>query len=76
MGVRGGSAFKAMAGFGQKHVMREAKLFELAGSLAIEVQFIVTEEEASSILTLLRAEKIRVFYVKTAATFGSTDEPA
>jgi PII-like signaling protein len=65
-----------MAGFGQLHVMHEAKFFELAGSLAIEVQFIVTDEEASSILSLLRAEKISVLYVKTPATFGSTDEPA
>lgn len=76
IGVRGGSAFKAMAGFGQHHVMHEAKFFELAGSLAIEVKFIVTDDEANSILALLRAEKIRVLYVRTPAEFGSTDEPS
>jgi PII-like signaling protein len=28
MGIRGGSAFKAMAGFGRHHVLHEAKFFE------------------------------------------------
>ena len=44
LGVRGGSAFHAMAGFGRHHKLSEAKFFELAGSLAVEVEFIVTVE--------------------------------
>src|SRR5258708_40194955 len=46
IGIRGGSAFRAMAGVGRHHKLCEAKLFELAGSLAVEVEFIVTDEEA------------------------------
>ena len=42
LGIRGGSAFRAMAGFGRHHVLHESTFFELAGSLTVEVEFIVT----------------------------------
>ncbi len=69
LGIRGGSAFKAMAGFGRHHMLHEAKFFELAGSLAIEVEFIVTKDEADKLLELLHREKIRVFYASIPAHF-------
>ena len=50
LGVRGGSAFRAMAGFGRHHVLHEAHFFELAGTLTVEVEFIVTPEEATCYL--------------------------
>ncbi|MGH8276063.1 MAG: DUF190 domain-containing protein, partial [Steroidobacteraceae bacterium] len=49
-GIRGGSAFRAMAGFGRHHVLHESRFFELAGALAVEVEFIVTDEEAHQLL--------------------------
>ncbi len=70
LGVRGGSAFKAMAGFGRHHMLHEAKFFELAGALAVEVEFIVTDEEAQKLLDLLHREKIRLFYANIPARFG------
>ena len=70
LGIRGGSAFKAMAGFGRHHTLHEAKFFELAGALAIEVEFIVTQEEAEKLLALLHQEKVRVFYASIPAHFG------
>lgn len=70
LGIRGGSAFKAMAGFGRHHVLREARFFELAGTLTVEVQFIVTAEEAQKLLDLLHREKVRAFYACTPASFG------
>ena len=70
IGIRGGSAFRAMAGFGRHHVLHEAKFFELAGSIAVEVEFIVTDEESRKILELLRREKIRLFYARIPAQFG------
>ncbi|MGH8294007.1 MAG: DUF190 domain-containing protein [Steroidobacteraceae bacterium] len=70
LGIRGGSAFKAMAGFGRGHVLHEARFFELAGSLTVEVQFIVTPEEAQRLLELLHREKVRLFYAYTPACFG------
>ena len=70
LGIRGGSAFKAMAGFGRHHVLHEAQFFELAGTLAVEVEFIVTDEEAQKLLDLLHREKIRLFYARIPARFG------
>ena len=41
-----------MAGFGRRHVLHESQFFELAGSLTVEVEFIVTEEEAQLLFEL------------------------
>jgi len=70
LGVRGGSAFRAMAGFGRHHVLHESTFFELAGTLAVEVEFIVTEEEAQQLLERVQAAGIRVFYATIPASFG------
>ena len=70
LGIRGGSAFKAMAGFGRHHMLREARFFELAGSLTVEVEFIVTQTEARQLLELLHREKVRLFYAYMPARFG------
>jgi PII-like signaling protein len=70
LGIRGGSAFKAMAGFGRHHVLHEARFMELAGALTVEVEFIVTQEEAGKLLDLLHREKVRLFYASTVASFG------
>lgn len=69
MGIRGGSAFHAMAGFGRHHVLHEQRFIELAG-LAIEVEFIVTEDESRRLLELIEREKIRIFYASIPANFG------
>jgi PII-like signaling protein len=70
IGIRGGSAFRAMAGFGRHHILHEDHFFELAGSLAVEVEFIVTEAEAARLLALIQRENIRVFYANIPAQFG------
>ena len=68
--IRGGTAFKAMAGFGHHHHLQEDRFFELAGNLAVEVEFIVTEAESRQLLDLLRQEQVRVFYAHIPARFG------
>jgi PII-like signaling protein len=70
IGIRGGSAFRAMAGFGRHHVLHENHFFELAGTLTVEVEFIVSEEESKKLLALLAAEKIRLFYAHIPASFS------
>jgi PII-like signaling protein len=70
LGIRGGSAFRAMAGFGRHHVLHESTFFELAGTLTVEVEFIVTDEEAHRLIELVRAQHIRVFYACVPALFG------
>jgi PII-like signaling protein len=70
LGIRGGSAFRAMAGFGRHHVLHEQAFFELAGTVAVEVEFIVTDQESQQLLELIREEKIRLFYARIPAHFG------
>ncbi len=69
LGIRGGSAFKAMAGFGTHHVVHEQTFFELAGSLTVEVEFVVTTEEADRIVDLVRKERLRAFSARIPARF-------
>ncbi|MGF1614378.1 MAG: DUF190 domain-containing protein [Gammaproteobacteria bacterium] len=70
LGIRGGSAFRAIAGFGCHHQLHAAHFFELAGNLPVEVEFIVSEEESRQLLELLRREKLEVFYAHIPAHFG------
>jgi len=70
MGIRGGSAFRAMAGFGRHHVVHEDRFFELAGSLIVEVEFIVTANERQRLLDAIEREQVRVFYAEIPARFG------
>lgn len=76
LGVRGGSAFKAIAGFGRHHQLHESHFFELAGSLPVEVDFIVTEEESDRLLDLLRQAGLRVPYAHIPARFGIVNPDA
>jgi PII-like signaling protein len=70
LGIRGGSAFRAMAGFGRHHVLHEQTFFELAGTLTVEVEFTVTEDEAERVLELVKKEKLRLFFARIPAKFG------
>jgi len=70
LGIHGGSAFRAIAGFGRHGILHEDHFFELAGNLPVEVVFVVGEEEAARLLELVRQEKIRVFYVLMPAEYG------
>jgi uncharacterized protein len=70
LGIRGGSAFRAVAGFGRNHVLHEQAFFELAGTVAVEVEFIVTDAEAQALQGLISEEKIRLFYVRIPVQFG------
>ncbi len=73
MGIRGGSAFRAIAGFGRHGILHEQHFFELAGDLTVEVEFIVSEEEARRLIDLVAREQIHIFYSKVRAEFGVLD---
>jgi uncharacterized protein len=73
LGLRGGSVFRAMAGFGRDHQLHERKFFELAGTGTVEVEFIVSDDEARKLLELLHREGLRLFYARVPATFDSVD---
>ena len=76
LGIRGGSAFKGMAGFGRNHVLHEERFFELAGTVTVEVEFIVSDDESRQLMDLLRRERVRVFYALIPARFGVIDPDA
>ena len=65
LGIHGGSAFLAVAGYGRHGVIHEQRFFELPEVLPVMVEFIVTPEEADKLLDLVRAEKIHTFCTRT-----------
>lgn len=70
IGIHGGSAFKAIAGFGRHGVLHEDHFFELAGDLPVEVVFMVSDEEAKQFLELIRNAGLTLFYIRMAAEYG------
>jgi PII-like signaling protein len=73
LGIRGGSAFRAMAGFGRHHKLNHMHFFDLAGSQVVEVEFVVDDHEAQQLLDLIHREKIALFFAHIPASFGVSD---
>ena len=71
LGIHGGSAFRAIAGFGRHGIRHEEHFFELAGDLTVAIEFVVTDEEAERLLALLRRERVSVFYARIPAEFDA-----
>jgi PII-like signaling protein len=63
-GVSGGSAFRAIAGFGRHGRMHEDTFFELAGELAVKVEFIIDEAQAEKLLDTLHAADLKMLYTR------------
>lgn len=72
LGIKGGTVVRAIDGFGRHGRLHEETFFELAGELPVVVEFLVDEAQSESLLELLRARKLRLFYVRMAAEFGVT----
>lgn len=70
MGIHGGSAFKAIAGFGRHGVLHEDHFFELAGDLPVEVVFMVSDDEADRLLEMIKNSDLTLFYVRLPAEYG------
>ena len=75
LGLQGGSAFKAVAGFGRHGMLHEDHFYELAGKLPVAVEFIVSEEEADRFITFLQAEELSLFYLKLPVEFNIIKGP-
>ena len=69
-GIQGGSAFRAIAGYGRHGKLHEEHFFELAGDVSVEVAFALSEEEACSFLAHLDREQLRLFYIKVPLEMG------
>ncbi len=68
----GGSAFRAIAGFGKHGRLHEETFFELAGELAVAVEFIIDAERADRLVAAVAAEKLKLHYVRYAVETGTT----
>lgn len=73
LGIPGGSALRALAGYGRHGRLHEQHFFELAGDMPIILEFLASETAVTSLLSLLREEKLSLFYIRTAAEGGLTD---
>ena len=65
LGIHGGSAFLAAAGYGRHGTIHEQRFLELPEVLPVMVEFIVSPAEADRLLELVRAEKIHTFCTRT-----------
>ena len=70
IGVHGGSAFRAIAGFGRHGRMHEETFFELAGELSVKVEFILDDALAARLLENVRSQNMKVFHTKQAVQAG------
>lgn len=73
-GIHGGSAFRAIAGFGRHGKLHEQHFFELAGEVPVLVEFIMGEEQAAAFLALLRLENLDLFHSRCAVEYGFVAE--
>ncbi|MEW6313192.1 MAG: DUF190 domain-containing protein [Pseudomonadota bacterium] len=70
LGIPGGSACRAIAGYGRHGALREEGFFELANDLPVLLEFVVNEEQASQLLSLLKTEQLKLFYTRTPVDSG------
>lgn len=74
LGLPGGSAFRAIAGYGRHGRLHEDHFFELAGDLPVEVGFALTEAEGERLLAHLANEPLKLFYIKLPLEMGVVGE--
>lgn len=70
LGIHGGSAFRAIAGYGRHGQLHEQHFFELAGEQPVLVEFIVDDAQARALFALLRQEGQALFYARLPAEYG------
>jgi hypothetical protein len=71
LGIAGGSAFRAVAGFG-RHGRHDAGFFELAGELPMVVEFFVDAAMADQLLKRIAEADLKLFYARLPAETGVT----
>jgi len=71
LGIAGGSAFRAIAGFG-RHGRQDAGFFELAGELPVVVEFFIDAAMADPLLKAIAEAELKLVYAKFPAEIGVT----
>lgn len=70
MGIQGGSAFRAIAGFGRHGNLHEQHFFELAGDVPILIEFVVDDAACEQLLASLAQEQLQLFYSRAPVEYG------
>ena len=70
LGIGGGTAFRAIAGFGRHGPLHEEHFFELAGDLPVQVGFALKESDAQRLLEHLAKENLPLFYLTQPVEMG------
>jgi PII-like signaling protein len=73
MGIPGASIFRATEGYGRHGVVHAETFFELAGKLPVELEIVATDDHIERLLGLIRAEGLKLFYVRFPVEFGTLD---
>lgn len=74
-GIHGGSAFRAIAGFGRHGALAEQHFFELAGQMTVLVEFVVSDADADALVALAKSDGATLFYTRAAVDFASLGAP-
>ncbi|MBX9923523.1 MAG: DUF190 domain-containing protein [Rhabdochlamydiaceae bacterium] len=74
MGIMGGTAIKAVAGFGHHGKLHEEQFWDIASNVPMEVKFFLSEEQSQEFFQFLRKEHMALFYSKTNAEYGFLDK--
>jgi PII-like signaling protein len=72
-GIRGATVFMGTTGFGQKHRVAATQMFDLVDH-PVQITIIANEVECERLFSLLRAEKLHLFYVKLPVEFGTVGD--
>lgn len=72
LGIKGGTAFRSIAGYGRHGRLHEQHFFELAGDLTVQVGFAVKEADADLLLESLARDKLEIFYLRLPVEMGVT----
>lgn len=72
LGIHGGSAFRAIAGYGRHGQLHEQGFFELAGEQPVLVEFIADTDECDTLLDRIRQAGLVLFHATTPIEYGTT----
>jgi uncharacterized protein len=66
----GGSVFRATAGYGRHGVIHHEAFFELADDLPQKIEFLLSEQNAQTLLEQVRNEGVDLVYAWSPVNFG------
>lgn len=69
-GLEGGSAYRAIAGYGRHGKMHEEHFFELASNVPLQVILIAEKVKIHQFIEKLKLENVPIFYMFSECDYG------